>query len=164
MIYQYMLCESCPNMSVDILVSLYTIFLWIDPCESFVILLGFNIMLLILSYLGGFLCVCQPVRGCYCFSCVQLFVTVWTADWQAPLSMGFHRQKYWNRLPCPPPDLSDSGIEPGSLMSPALACGFFTTITTSEAPCVSLPYSKLVKEGNKIILTLNGGCLLYCMV
>ena len=33
-------------------------------------------------------------------------------------------------------DLPDSGIEPGSLMSPALAGGFFTTSTTWEALCV----------------------------
>ena len=37
-------------------------------------------------------------------------------------------------LPCPPPgDLPDSGIEPLSLMSPALASRFFTTLTTWEA-------------------------------
>ena len=29
-----------------------------------------------------------------CFSCVRLFQTVWTAPCQAPLSMGFSRQKY----------------------------------------------------------------------
>ena len=40
---------------------------------------------------------------------------------QAPLSMGFSRQEYCNRLPCPPPgDLPDPGIKPSSLVSPAL--------------------------------------------
>ena len=53
---------------------------------------------------------------------------------QAPLSMEFSRQEYWSGLPCPPPgDLPDSGIEPMSLMSPALAGRFFTTSTTWEA-------------------------------
>ena len=34
---------------------------------------------------------------------------------QAPLSMGFSRQEYWNGLPFPSPgDLPDPGIEPGS--------------------------------------------------
>ena len=48
--------------------------------------------------------------------------------------MGFSRQEYWSRLPCPPPgDLPDPGIEPMSLMSPALAGGFFTTSATWEA-------------------------------
>ena len=40
---------------------------------------------------------------------------------QAPLSMGFSRQKYWSGLPFPPPgDLSELGIEPTSAGSPAL--------------------------------------------
>ena len=30
---------------------------------------------------------------------VQLFVTVWIAALQAPLSMEFPRQEYWNGLP-----------------------------------------------------------------
>ena len=47
---------------------------------------------------------------------------------QAPLSMGFSRQEYWSGLPCPPPGvLPDTGIRPMSLVSPALAGGFFTT-------------------------------------
>ena len=64
------------------------------------------------------------------FSCVRLFVTLWIIACQSPLSMGFSREKYWSGLPCPPPgDLPDPGIEPVSLMSPALAGGFFTTST-----------------------------------
>ena len=65
------------------------------------------------------------------FSYVQLFVTPWTVVWQAPLSMGFSRQEYWSWLPRPSPgDLPDPGIEPMSLMSPAMAGGFFNTGTT----------------------------------
>ena len=61
-------------------------------------------------------------------SCVRLFVTPWTVAHQAPLSMVFPRQEYWSGLPFSPPgDLPDPGIEPVSLMSPALAGGFFTT-------------------------------------
>ena len=68
------------------------------------------------------------------FSCVQLFVTLWTVACQAPLSMGFSRQEYWSGLSCPPPrDLPDPGIEPTSLMSLALAGGLFTTKATWEA-------------------------------
>ena len=52
------------------------------------------------------------------FSCVQLFVTPWTAACQAPLSVGFSRQEYWSELPFPAPgDLPYPGIEP---RSPAL--------------------------------------------
>ena len=65
------------------------------------------------------------------FSHVLLFVTSWTVAHQAPLSVGFSRQEYWNGLPCPPPGyLPDPGIEPVSLTSPALAGGFFTTSAT----------------------------------
>ena len=65
------------------------------------------------------------------FSHVQLFVTLWTITHQAPLSMGFFRQEYWNGLPHPSPgDLPDSWIELVSLMSPALVGGFLTTSTT----------------------------------
>ena len=67
------------------------------------------------------------------FSCVRLSVTPWTAAHQAPPSMGFSKQEYWGGLPCPPPgDLPDPGIESASLVSPALADGFFTTRTTWE--------------------------------
>ena len=53
---------------------------------------------------------------------------------QAPLSMGFSRQEYQSGLPCPlPGDLPDPGIEPMSLMSPALAGRFFTTSAPWEA-------------------------------
>ena len=33
----------------------------------------------------------------------QLFVTPWTAAYQAPLSMGFSRQEYWSGVPLPSP-------------------------------------------------------------
>ena len=65
------------------------------------------------------------------FSRVQLCVTPWTVAHQAPLSMGFSRQEYWSGLPCPPPgDFPNPGIELASLMSLALARGFFSTSTT----------------------------------
>ena len=70
-----------------------------------------------------------------CFSHVQLFTTLRTVSHQAPLSMGFSRQEYWNGLPFPSPgDLANPGIEPMFLQSPALAGRFFTTIATWEAP------------------------------
>ena len=51
-----------------------------------------------------------------CFSCVWLFMTLWTVACQVPLFMGFSRQEYWSGLPCPPPgDLPDPRIEPASL-------------------------------------------------
>ena len=54
---------------------------------------------------------------------------LWTVARQAPLSVGFSRQEDWSGLPFPTPeDLPDPGIEPTSLVSPALAGGFFTTM------------------------------------
>ena len=69
------------------------------------------------------------------FSHARLLATSWTAAHQAPLSMGFSRQEYWSELLCPPPgDLPHSGIEPASLMSPALTGMFFTTNASWETP------------------------------
>ena len=52
------------------------------------------------------------------FSRVWLCATPWTAAYQAPLSMGFSRQEYWNGLPLPSPGhLPNPGIKP---LSPAL--------------------------------------------
>ena len=49
-------------------------------------------------------------------------MTLWTVALQAPLSMEFHRQEYWNGLPfLSPGDLPDPGIEPAPLVSPLLA-------------------------------------------
>ena len=51
---------------------------------------------------------------------------------------GFSRQECWSGVPFPPPgDLPDPGIEPKSLMPPALAGGFFTTSAPWEAGRVS---------------------------
>ena len=69
-----------------------------------------------------------------CFSHVWLFENPWTVAHQAPLFMGFSRQEYWSGLPCPLlGDLLYPRMEPTSLMSPALAGGFFITSTTWEA-------------------------------
>ena len=60
-----------------------------------------------------------------CFSCVLLFATLWTVPHQAPLSLGFSRQEYWNGLLCPPPgDTPIPRIEPVSVSCKG---GFFTT-------------------------------------
>ena len=82
------------------------------------------------QYHVHFITMCTQNSLCACmqshFSCVQLFVTPWTAARQAPLSIGFFRQEYRSGLPCPLPGyLPDPGIQPASLMSPAMAGGFF---------------------------------------
>ena len=92
------------------------------------------------------MCVCV----CVSLSCVRLFVTPWTTAHQAPLSVEFSRQEYCSGLSfLSPGDLPNTGIQPGSptlqadyltseppgteptsLMSPALAGGFFTISAT----------------------------------
>ena len=65
---------------------------------------------------------------------VWLFATAWTVSCQALLSMEFPRQEYWTELPFTNSgDLPNPGIEPASLMSPALAGGFFTTGASGKA-------------------------------
>ena len=59
----------------------------------------------------------------------------------APLSTEFSRQEYQNGWPLPTPgDLPNPGIEPASLVSPALAGGFFTTSTTWEAQMIAYKF------------------------
>ena len=62
------------------------------------------------------------------FSPGNSFVTPWSVACQAPLPMGFPRQKYWSGLSFPSPGaLPDLGIKPTSPASPASAGRFFTT-------------------------------------
>ena len=61
-------------------------------------------------------------------SCLTLRDGVDCTHQALPLSVGLSRQEYWTGLPCPSPgDLPNPGVEPMSLMSSALAGGFFTT-------------------------------------
>ena len=60
---------------------------------------------------------------------VLLFVTAWTAAYQASLSMGFSRQKYWNLLPFP-----SQGI--------FLTQGLNPTCITSQKKEVTCPVSQ----------------------
>ena len=65
-------------------------------------------------------------------------MTLWTEAHQFPLPMGILQARILEGaaigVPFPPPgDLPDPGTEPVSLMSPALAGGFFTTSSTWEA-------------------------------
>ena len=75
-------------------------------------------------------------RSWVCAKSLQSCLTLYDSmDHQASLSMGFSRQEYWGGSLCPPPgDLSDLGIEPVSLKSPALTGRPFITSTTWEAP------------------------------
>ena len=95
------------------------------------------------AHLRGLTCVCMLSR----FSHVWVFTTLWTVSLQAPLSMEFSKEDYWSGLPCPTPgDLPNPGIKPTSLMSLALASGFFTTSARWEAPYVASVYLNYLCE------------------
>ena len=83
------------------------------PCISRLILnhwiwlISSSLVLLCQGWFRNWTCVLRL------FSLVWLFVTLWIVACQAPLSMGYSRQEYWNGLPCPPPGyLSNPGIFP----------------------------------------------------
>ena len=72
---------------------------------------------------------------------VWLFMTPWTVAHQVPLSMKFSKQKYWSGAPFPTPeDLPNPRIEPVSVLSPALAGGFFTTSNSWEAKYINIEW------------------------
>ena len=81
-------------------------------------------------------CVCVCARACTrscAFRHVRLLETPWTVTPQAPLSMEFSRQEYWDRLPFPTPgDLPNSGIDPASLTP---AGRFFTNCPLEKPLC-----------------------------
>ena len=97
-----------------------------------------------------------------CFSHIWLFATIWTIAHQAPLSMRFPRQEYWNGLPCPPAGES-SWSRDGTLIF-CIASGFFS----AEPPGLSLfanpalpKYRSDVKIWTKQKCNLNGRLLVF---
>ena len=96
------------------------------------------------------LSICIP-RVCTCmlnhFSCVRLFATPWTVALQAPLSVVFSRQEYWNGLPFPSPrGLPNPGIESVSPMSPVLQADSLP-LSHQGSPCISHLVSNAVLLG-----------------
>ena len=110
---------------------------------------------------------CKSTCCCSCLaaSAVSDSAALWTVTRQAPLSMEFSRQEYRNGLPLPTPgDLPNPGIKPASLVSPALAGGFFTT----ESPGKPFEFFLLLDCLNRVsmnflythfALTLTSGIL-----
>ena len=74
------------------------------------------------------------------FSCVWLFKTPWTVTHQAPLSMGFSRQKYWNGLPC-----LLQGIFPTQGWNPHLLCLLHWQVGSSPLAPPRKPHLKCRK-------------------
>ena len=62
-----------------------------------------------------------------------------TVAHQAPLSMWFSRQGYWNGLPCPPSgDLPNPGIKPRSPAAPALRHTLYPLVINSQPHWVTV--------------------------
>ena len=82
-----------------------------------------------------------PFQPPYSVHAKLLFAALWTVARQAPLSVRFSTQRYWSGLL--PGHLPEPGVRPESLLSPALAGGFFTTSATWEALIVHVPFIKI---------------------
>ena len=94
---------------------------------------------------------------CLTQSCLTL-CDPWTVAHQAPPSTGFSRQEYWSGLPCPSPGyVPNPGIEPVSLMSPALAGRVSITSATWEALAmpVLVPFADSKLRGEATSLATN---------
>ena len=75
----------------------------------------------------------QQINSCGCLVAeLCLFVSPWTLARQAPLSIGFSRQEYWNGLPFSSlGDLLDPEFEPASI----LYFGLFRWLSGKESTC-----------------------------
>ena len=102
-------------------------------------------------------------------NCICPFATLWTVASQAPLSMGCSRLRIL--LPFPTPgNLSNPGIKPASLESPALADRFLTNVPPGEPPTsVHLMYRRCLQQrrqenlrdqglGSELCLPVLGSC------
>ena len=66
---------------------------------------------------------------------------------QAPLSMGFPRQEYWSELLFPSPeDLPNPGIEPVSLVYPALQVDSLPTVPSGKSSRIARLKKKKVSN------------------
>ena len=85
--------------------------------------------------------------------CVRPSATPWTAAFQAPLSMGFSRQRYWSGVPLPSP----AQHQTWDLLASQLVLFFFlqrflflTTDLTMYATCRESEYSQSGREESSV--------------
>ena len=84
---------------------------------------------------------CVPAQSLRCF---WLFVTPWTVAHQAPLTTEFSGLEYCSELPSPTPgDLSNLGIKPMSVASPALPWDTWEAPNKHDRCSVSVVTKKL---------------------
>ena len=93
--------------------------------------------------------------GISVLSCIWLFVTSWTADCQASLSMGFFRREHWSGLPFPPPGGSSRSRDWSRVFYVSwTACAFFTTE----------PLEKSSRKSSARLLFLSQGTHPFCSI
>ena len=102
---------------------------------------------------------------CWKLLVTQLCPTLWdpwTVARQAPPSMGFSRQDYWNGLPFPSPgDLPDPGTEP---RSPALQADSLPSGLPGEPLCWKVhAHLKHCQRLSDCILSLSRGDVHTCL-
>ena len=108
---------------------------------------NFNNYGLLINYFGG----CRLSDACECTELCPTLCHPWTVAHQAPPSMEFSRQEYCSGLPFPTPDnLPNPRIEPVSLTSPALACGYLTALPYVYNLGVVFIYSLIFLEADII--------------
>ena len=88
-----------------------------------------------------------------CAHHVQPSVAPWAVPCQAPLSMEFSRKDYWCGLPLPTAgDLPDPGIEPTSLVSPAV--GFLTCDLENRRAHLKMVLSWVISTAPRLLTSL----------
>ena len=94
---------------------------------------------------------------CAC-SVMSNSATPWTVACQAPLSMGFSRQEYWSRLPCPPsgdlPDRDSTCISDGETMETVTDFIFLGSKITADGDC-SHEIKRHLLPGRKVMTNLD---------
>ena len=97
------------------------------------------------------------VLGTQSLNHVWFFVTPCTIACQAALYMEFFRQEYWIRvLFLTPGDLPNAVTEPTSVVSPALAGGFFNHCVTWEASTMEYYSAIKTDQNNTIFRNMDG--------
>ena len=101
---------------------------------------------------------------------VRPSATPWTAAFQAPLSMGFSRQKYWSGVPLPSPLWSHSNLLLVSALTFYSLCLFSSFIVTSHHTATGwiLSYLSLISIlsfcSPEIVLWLEVVSRYYCIL
>ena len=104
------------------------------------------------SYLSC-VCVCERERVSTLVS--DSFVTPWTVAHQAPLCMGFSRQKYWSGLPVPFPEDLPTWYR---TQVSHIAGRFFTVRDNREVICCHVPNGPVALQPTAALI-LSGNSL-----